>query len=129
VITRQLRAAKCSKLPTFSSHIQFLPFQYCYTQCKQKFVRFVCSSLGTCVKHFLLNFRHFAAYCSDHSSNSSRIRTQDSILLYFTLIFRNNDSKVRQKQVYQKIFEQLMLFCTCQWKYCTVYQSFKCHVQ
>jgi hypothetical protein len=45
-----------TKLSNFSPHIQFVGFRYCCTQYKQTFVRLVCSSLGPCVKHLLLDF-------------------------------------------------------------------------
>jgi hypothetical protein len=55
VITRPLEAAKCSLSSQLFGHIftllENLRFPYCCTQCKQTFVRLVCSSLGPCIKH------------------------------------------------------------------------------
>jgi hypothetical protein len=61
VITRQLQAAKCSPRSQLFGHVftllENLRFPYCCTQCKQMFVRLLCSSLGPCVKNLLFNFR------------------------------------------------------------------------
>jgi hypothetical protein len=77
VITKQLQAAKCSLSSQLFGHIfTILRFSYCCTQYKQTFFLLVCSSQGPLRIFCLISISdQITKQLSDHSSNSSRIRT------------------------------------------------------